>query len=38
MLTLARGQGLLGGDSTARRLDRLAASLGLAGVMAVSVE
>ena len=38
VLTLARGQGLLGGDSTARRLDRLAASLGLAGVMAVSVE
>ena len=35
VLTLARGQGLLGGDSTARRLDRLAASLGLAGVMAV---
>ena len=36
-LVVNRGEGLLAGESTARRLDRLAASLGLVAVMTVAV-
>ncbi len=36
-LDVARGHGLIAGESTARRLDRLAASLGLEGTMTVSL-
>ena len=36
-LDIARGVGLIAGESTARRLDRLAASLGLEGTMTVSL-
>ncbi len=37
LLTVARGHGLIAGESLGRRLDRLAASLGLEGAMTVSV-